>query len=44
MKKLLSTGKDQPLVAHIWGKNPENFYKTACRSPAASSGISSAST
>ncbi|HSH18659.1 MAG TPA: tRNA-dihydrouridine synthase [Candidatus Saccharimonadales bacterium] len=20
---------DQPLVAHIWGKNPDNFYKTA---------------
>jgi tRNA-dihydrouridine synthase len=29
MKKLLSTEKDQPLIAHIWGKNPENFYKTA---------------
>jgi tRNA-dihydrouridine synthase len=22
-------GSDQPLIAHIWGKNPENFYKTA---------------
>lgn len=30
MKKLRHTAKDQPLVAHIWGKNPENFYKTAC--------------
>jgi tRNA-dihydrouridine synthase len=29
MKKLIHTEKDQPLVAHIWGKNPENFYKTA---------------
>jgi tRNA-dihydrouridine synthase len=29
MKKLKHTAKDQPLVAHIWGKNPENFYKTA---------------
>lgn len=29
MKKLMHTAKDQPLVAHIWGKNPENFYKTA---------------
>lgn len=29
MKKLIHTGKDQPLIAHIWGKNPENFYKTA---------------
>jgi tRNA-dihydrouridine synthase len=29
MKKLLQTDKDQPLMAHIWGRNPENFYKTA---------------
>lgn len=29
MKKLRHTDKDQPLIAHIWGKNPENFYKTA---------------
>lgn len=29
MKKLKHTTADQPLVAHIWGKNPENFYKTA---------------
>lgn len=29
LKKLMNTEKDQPLVAHIWGKNPENFYKTA---------------
>lgn len=28
MKKLIHTSKDQPLVAHLWGKNPENFYKT----------------
>ncbi len=29
LKKLQHTSKDQPLVAHIWGKNPENFYKTS---------------
>lgn len=29
MKKLTHTAKDQPLIAHIWGKSPENFYKTA---------------
>jgi tRNA-dihydrouridine synthase len=29
MKKLIHTEKDRPLVAHIWGKNPENFYTTA---------------
>lgn len=29
MKKLRHTDKDQPLIAHIWGKDPENFYKTA---------------
>lgn len=29
MKKLQHTAHDQPLVAHIWGKNPENFYTTA---------------
>lgn len=28
MKKLKNTEKDQPLVAHIWGKDPERFYKT----------------
>lgn len=28
MKKLIHGSKDQPLVAHLWGKNPENFYKT----------------
>lgn len=29
LKKLAHTQVDQPLVAHIWGKRPENFYKTA---------------
>lgn len=29
LKKLKQTKVDQPLVAHIWGKNPDNFYKTA---------------
>lgn len=29
MKKLQFTGKEQPLIAQIWGKNPENFRKTA---------------
>ena len=29
MKRLLFTSKEQPLIAQIWGKNPENFEKTA---------------
>lgn len=29
MKKLRQAVSDRPLIAHIWGKNPENFYKTA---------------
>ncbi len=29
MKKLLFTSAETPLVAQIWGKQPENFYKTA---------------
>jgi nifR3 family TIM-barrel protein len=29
MKRLISTKSDQPLVAQIWGLNPDNFYKTA---------------
>lgn len=28
LKKLQHTKTEQPLVAQIWGKNPENFYKT----------------
>ncbi len=29
LKKLLFTPAEQPLIAQIWGKQPENFYKTA---------------
>lgn len=29
LKKLRFTPKDQPLIAQIWGKEPQNFYKTA---------------
>ncbi len=29
LKKLRFTPAEQPLIAQIWGKNPENFYKTA---------------
>jgi len=29
LKKLLLTAAEQPLFAQIWGKNPDNFYKTA---------------
>jgi tRNA-dihydrouridine synthase len=29
LKKLRFTPKEQPLIAQIWGKNPDNFYKTA---------------
>lgn len=28
-RRLLFTAKDTPLIAQIWGKNPDNFYKTA---------------
>lgn len=29
LKKLLFTTSEQPLIAQIWGKDPENFRKTA---------------
>ncbi len=29
LKKLRFTATEQPLIAQIWGKNPENFQKTA---------------
>lgn len=29
LKKLKFTPNDTPLIAQIWGKNPDNFYKTA---------------
>lgn len=29
MRRLRFTAKDTPLVVQIWGKEPENFYKTA---------------
>ncbi len=29
IKKLRFTNKEQPLIAQIWGKDPENYYKTA---------------
>lgn len=29
LKKLATTAKDAPLIVQIWGKIPENFYKTA---------------
>lgn len=29
LKRLQYTDKEQPLIAQIWGKTPENFYKTA---------------
>lgn len=29
LKKLQFTTKEQPLIAQIWGKDPENYYKTA---------------
>ncbi len=28
LKKLQFTAKEQPLIAQIWGKTPENYYKT----------------
>lgn len=29
VKRIQCTPKEQPLIAQIWGKHPENFYKTA---------------
>jgi len=29
VKRIQFTPEEQPLIAQIWGKNPENFYKTA---------------
>ena len=29
MRRLKFTEKERPLIAQIWGKTPENFYKTA---------------
>ena len=29
IKKLKHTSEERPLVAQLWGKDPENFYKTA---------------
>jgi tRNA-dihydrouridine synthase len=29
LKKLQFTETEQPLIAQVWGKTPENFYKTA---------------
>jgi len=29
LKKLRFTQQEQPLIAQIWGREPENFYKTA---------------
>ena len=29
LKKLRFTAIEQPLIAHIWGLNPDNFFKTA---------------
>lgn len=29
IKKLQFAPKERPLIAQIWGKNPDNFYKTA---------------
>src|SRR6478609_3788601 len=28
LPKLRFTAKEQPIIAQLWGKNPENFYKT----------------
>jgi tRNA-dihydrouridine synthase len=28
LRKLQHTAKEKPLIAQIWGKNPENYYKT----------------
>ncbi len=29
LRKLKFSAKEKPIIAQIWGKNPENFYKTA---------------
>ena len=29
LRRLIYSDKDHPLIAQIWGKNPENFYKSA---------------
>ena len=29
LKRIQFTPDEQPLIAQVWGKNPENFYKTA---------------
>ncbi len=29
LKKLLCSRKEMPLIAQLWGKNPDNFYKSA---------------
>ncbi len=29
LHKLAFSNKEKPIIAQIWGKNPENFYKTA---------------
>lgn len=29
LRRLMFSGSDQPLIAQIWGKNPDNFYKSA---------------
>jgi tRNA-dihydrouridine synthase len=29
LKKLLFTKQEKPLIAQLWGANPDNFYKTA---------------
>jgi len=29
LRKLKFTDKERPLIAQLWGKNPENFYKAA---------------
>jgi tRNA-dihydrouridine synthase len=29
MKKIQHTSQERPIFAQLWGKNPENFYKTA---------------
>lgn len=29
LKKIAFTADEQPLVAQVWGKDPENYYKTA---------------
>lgn len=29
LRKLQLTDKEKPIIAQVWGKNPENYYKTA---------------